>query len=342
MSPLPFARLTAGAALALTMLAAPALAGEVNVYSSRHYDSDDTLFDEFTSRTGISVNRIEAKADELIARLAAEGDNSPADVFIAVDVGRMARAEAENVLRPFASDVIEARVPDHLQHPDNLWFGISQRARIIFYAKDRIETPPLTYEDLADPAWQGQICIRSSSNIYNQSLLASMIEVHGEEKASAWAAGVVANMARPPQGGDTDQLRGLVSGECDVAVANHYYFLRGYQKDVEGLTADIDTLGWVWPNQEGRGAHVNLATAAQTAASPNPESAKALLEFLTSDYAQQHFAGQNNEYPAVPSVALDDGTARLGEFKADTTTNTSAFSRNAGAAQAIFNKVGWD
>ncbi|SLN40349.1 Iron uptake protein A1 precursor [Roseovarius litorisediminis] len=341
MSSLKFAQgLTISTALAA--FAAPAFAQEVNIYSSRHYDADDALYARFTEETGISVNRIEGKADELIARLTAEGDNSPADIFIAVDVGRMDRAEKAGVLQPFNSDVIEARIPDHLQHPDNLWFGVSQRARMIFYAKDRVDSPPATYEDLAMPEWKDKVCIRSSSNVYNQSLLASIIEVDGEEAAMEWAQGIVNNMARPPQGGDTDQLRGLVSGECDIAVANHYYFLRGFDQDVDGLSAGIDSIGWVWPNQDGRGAHINLATASITAAAPHPEEATALLEFLTSDFAQQHFANQNHEYPAVPGLGADDSTARLGDFKADTTTNTSAFSRNAGKAQIIFNQVGWN
>lgn len=335
-------RQIAAAAATVVALAAPSVAQEVNIYSSRHYDSDDALYQRFTEDTGITVNRIEADADELIARLVAEGDNSPADVFIAVDVGRMDRAEKAGVLQPFESDVIEARIPDHFQHPDNLWFGVSQRARIIFYAKDRVDTPPMTYEELAEPTWKGKICIRSSSNVYNQSLLASIIEVHGEKAAREWAAGVVANMARPPQGGDTDQLRGLVSGECDVAVANHYYFLRGFDTDISGLSEGIDGIGWVWPNQDGRGAHVNLSTASMTRAAPNPDNARAFLEFLTGDFAQAHFASQNNEYPAVPGAPGDDSTERLGDFKADDITDTAAFSRNAATAQAIFNEVGWD
>lgn len=339
--PLSF-RKTAVATLTLVALAAPALAADVNVYSSRHYDGDDILYNKFTEETGITVNRIEAKADELIARMEAEGDNSPADVLLTVDVGRMARAESGDLLQPFNSDMIEDRIPDHLQHPDNLWFGVSQRARIIFYAKDRVETPPQTYEELADEKWKGKICIRSSSNIYNQSLMASIIETHGEEAAKDWAAGILANMARDPQGGDTDQLRGIVSGECDVVVANQYYFARGLEKDVEGLTSGIDNIGWVWPNQEDRGAHVNLVTAAMLANSPNPENAAKLLEFLTGDFAQAHFASQNNEYPAVEGVELDKDVVSMGDFKPDTTTNTSAFSRNAGKAQAIFNEVGWN
>ncbi len=327
------------AALAAGM---PAAAQQVNVYSSRHYDTDDALYERFTEETGIEVNRIEGNADELIARLAAEGDNSPADVFMTVDAGRMARAEAEGVLAPVESETIENRVPPHLRHPDNLWFGISQRARIIFYHKDRVENPPRTYEELAAPEWDDSICIRSSSNVYNQSLLASIIEVKGEEFASDWAAGIVENMARPPQGGDTDQLRGLISGECDIAVANHYYFLRGFEGEVSGLSEGIDQIGWVWPNQGGRGAHVNLAAAGLTQAAPNRDAAVQLLEFLTTEFAQQHFASQNNEYPAVPGVGLDKDTARLGYFIADTRTNASAFSANADEAQAIFNQVGWD
>lgn len=335
-------RKTAVAFATLAAVAAPAFASEVNVYSSRHYDTDDALYSAFTEETGITVNRIEAKADELIARMQAEGDNSPADVLLTVDVGRMDRAESEGLLQPYESDVIESRIPDHLEHPDNLWFGVSQRARIIFYAKDRVETPPQTYEELADPKWKGKICIRSSSNIYNQSLMASLIETHGEEQAKEWAVGVRENLARSPQGGDTDQLRGIVSGECDVAVSNQYYFARGLESDIEGLSSGIDNIGWVWPNQDGRGTHVNLTTAAILANAPNPDNAKALMEFLTSDYAQTHFASQNNEFPSVEGLELDKEVKMMGDFKADTTTPTASFSRNAAKAQELFNEVGWD
>ena len=287
------------------------------------------------------MNRIESKADELIARLEAEADNSPADVFITVDAGRMARAEQAGLLQPFASKLVAARIPAHLRHPDGLWFGISLRARIIFHARDRVPAPPQSYEELADPKWRGKVCIRSSSNIYNQSLLASLIEANGEAAARDWAAGVVANMARPPQGGDTDQLRGIVSGECDVAVANHYYFLRGLAGGVNGLSDGIDGVGWVWPNQDGRGAHVNLSTAAMTRAAPNPDSARRLLEFLTGEFAQRTLATQNSEWPVV--AGGNGGPAEtLGTFRADQTTPTAAFSRNAARAQAIFNAVGWD
>ena len=333
------------AALSLTAvlaLSAPAFAQEVNLYSSRHYDSDDALYDAFTSETGIKINRIEGKEAELIERMKAEGANSPADVFMTVDVGNISRAVNEGLLQPFSSDVIEANVAANLRHPDNLWTGLSQRSRIIFYAKDRVENPPQTYEELADPKYKGQICIRSSSNVYNQSLLASMIEVHGEEAAKDWAQGIVANMARAPKGGDTDQLRGIVSGECDIAVSNTYYFARGLASDVEGLTSGIDGIGWVWPNQEDRGAHMNLVAAGIATHAPNKDEALALLEFLASETAQAQFANANNEFPVLAGVDIGEHVSKLGEFKPDSTTPTASYGANAAKAQAIFNQVGWD
>lgn len=327
------------AAFSLTSLAHAQ--GEVNIYSARHYDTDDVLFEEFKKRTGVTVNRIEGKSDELIARMQAEGENSPADVFLTVDAGRMWRADQAGLLAPVDSQALETRIPPHLRHPDGHWFGLSQRARIIFYAKDRVENPPQTYEALAEDAYDDMICIRSSTNIYNLSLLASLIEVHGREKAKQWAAGVRENMAREPQGGDTDQLRGIVSGECDIAVSNHYYFVRGLVGDVDGLTEGIDQIGWVWPNQGGRGAHVNVAAGAVTASAPNRENAVKFLEFLTSDFAQKHFAKQNNEYPAVPGVPLDAGVAQLGYFVPDNSTGAATYGENAPEAQAVFNEVGW-
>ncbi|MGX0876406.1 iron(III) transport system substrate-binding protein [Roseovarius sp. MBR-154] len=327
---------------ALMALTAPAFAQEVNLYSSRHYDSDDALYAAFTEKTGITINRIEAKADELMARMEAEGANSPADVFMTVDVGRIARAEERGLLQAFDSDVIEANVPAHLRHPDNLWTGLSQRARIIFYSKDRVDNPPTTYEELADPAYKGQVCIRSSSNIYNQSLMASIIENHGEEAAKDWAAGIVENMAREPQGGDTDQLRGIVSGECDIAVANTYYFARGLADDVDGLTSGIDGIGWVWPNQSGRGAHVNLAAAGIAANAPNKAEATALLEYLASEEAQAQFANANNEYPVMSGVPIGEHVAKMGLFIPDNDTPTASFKAHAADAQTIFNEVGWD
>jgi len=241
-----------------------------------------------------------------------------------------------------ATQTIEANVPAHLRDDENLWTGLSQRARIIFYSKERVETPPRTYEDLADPGYKGQICIRSSSNIYNQSLMAAIIETHGKEVAKDWAAGIVENMAREPQGGDTDQLRGIVSGECDIAVANTYYFARGLASDVDGLTSGIDGIGWVWPNQSGRGAHVNLAAAGIAANAPNKAEATALLEFLASEEAQAQFANANNEYPVMSGVPIGEHVAKMGLFIPDNDTPTASFKAHAADAQTIFNEVGWD
>ena len=338
-------RVLTGAFLAVAIaapFASPANAqGEVNIYSARHYDTDDVLFDRFKEDTGITVNRIEGKSDELIARMEAEGDNSPADIFMTVDAGRMWRADEASLLSPVESDTLEARIPPHLRHPEGHWFGLSQRARIIFYDKERVENPPRTYEALADDDYEGMVCIRSSTNIYNLSLMASIIEVHGRDTAKEWAAGVRENMARDPQGGDTDQLRGIISGECAIAVTNHYYFVRGLVGEVDGLTDGIEKLGWVWPNQGERGAHVNVAAAAVTANAPNRENAVKFLEFLTSDFAQSHFASQNNEYPAVPGVPLGEGVAQLGFFIADNSTGAVTYGENAPEAQAIFNEVNW-
>ncbi|MCX7645828.1 MAG: Fe(3+) ABC transporter substrate-binding protein [Rhodobacteraceae bacterium] len=314
--------------------------GELNVYSSRHYDTDDQLYNAFTEATGIKVNRIEAEADELIARLEAEGANSPADVFITVDAGRMWRAEQKGLLQPVESAVLEERIPEALRHPDNLWFGISTRARVIFYAKDRVENPPQTYADLADPAYKGKVCIRSGFNIYNLSLLASIIEHEGEEAARAWAEGVKANLAREPEGGDTDQLKAIVSGQCDIAVANTYYLARAIASQVDGLTGSTDQIGIVFPNQETTGTHVNVSAAAVAAHAPNRDNAVKFLEYLTSDSAQEYFAGQNNEYPAVPGLAATEAVTSLGAFRADE-LNLAALGRNQAAAERIFTETGW-
>ncbi len=330
------------AATAALILAGPALAGgEVNIYSSRHYDNDDQLYAGFEEATGITVNRIEGEADELIARMAAEGENSPADVVLTVDVGRIWRADEQGQLQSVESDYLNARIPAHLRHPDGHWFGFSQRARIIFYAKDRVDNPPLTYADLADPAYEGQVCIRSSSNIYNQSLLGAIIEHEGEEGAKAWAAGVVANMARDPQGGDTDQLKGLVSGECDIAVSNTYYFIRALVGQVDGVTEGLDNIGFVFPNQSTTGAHVNVAAAGVAAHAPNRDNAVTFLEYLAGPEAQEYFANQNNEYPAVAGVPLSEGPAKLGLFRQDD-INLSRLGANQPLAQRIFNEVGWE
>ncbi|MCL4134946.1 UNVERIFIED_CONTAM: hypothetical protein GTU68_010436 [Idotea baltica] len=314
--------------------------GELNLYSSRHYDTDERLYSDFTDATGITINRIEGKADELIARMQAEGANSPADILLTVDTSRLTRAKNAGVLQAVDSDVLEQRIPSNLQDDDNQWFGFSQRARIIFYDKNDVSEPPMDYVSLADPKYKGLVCHRSSSNVYSQTLLASVIENHGEEAATVWAQGVVDNFARDPQGGDTDQLRGIISGECDISVANTYYFARALRRDVSGVTADIDQIGWIFPAQEAEGAHMNLSGGGIAAHAPNRDNAVAFLEYLSSDQAQQYFSAGNDEFPTVEGVALSESVEKLGTFKADS-VNLSAVAENIAAAQKIFNAVGW-
>lgn len=331
------------ASLLTIATAVPAFAdGEVNLYSSRHYDTDERLYTEFTDLTGITINRIEGNADELIARMQAEGANSPADILLTVDTSRLQRAKDAGVLQAIESAVLEERVPGYLQDADNQWFGFSQRARIIFFAKERVQNPPTDYLSLADPAYKGMVCHRSSTNVYSQTLLAAMIENHGAEEAKAWAQGVVDNFARDPQGGDTDQLRGLVSGECDIAISNTYYFARALRVDVKGLESDaIANIGWIFPAQNDEGAHMNLSGGGVAAYAPNYDNAVAFLEYLASDQAQQYFSAGNDEYPAVPGVALSPSVAALGLFKPDD-VDLSAVAQNLSTAQEIFNQVGWE
>lgn len=325
---------TAGAAYAQSD------AGEVNLYSSRHYDTDERLYSDFTDATGITVNRIEGNADELIARMDAEGDNSPVDVFLTVDTVRMTRAKEMGLLQPIESDTLEMKIPAYLQDDDNQWFAFSQRARILFYDKNDVENPPRTYEDLANPEYEGMVCIRSSSNVYTQNIVAALVAHHGEEAIGDWAEAVVGNFARDPQGGDTDQLRGIVSGECDIAMANTYYFARGIRTDVSGLSDSIDQIGWVFPNQDSTGAHMNISGAGVAANAPNRDNAVAFLEYLASEQAQEYFSAGNDEYPAVPGVGLAPSVAELGIFRPDA-IELSDIADNIGAAQRILNEAGW-
>jgi iron(III) transport system substrate-binding protein len=314
--------------------------GELNLYSSRHYDTDERLYTDFTEATGITVNRLEGNGDELIARMQAEGANSPADILITVDTSRLERAKELGVLQAVDSAVLEARIPANLQDTDNTWFGFSQRARIIFYDKNDVTEPPMDYVSLADPKYKGLVCHRSSTNVYSQTLLAAVIENHGEEAATAWAQGMVNNFAREPQGGDTDQIRALVSGECDIVVANTYYFARALRTDVDGVSGNIDQIGWIFPAQDAEGAHMNLSGAGVAANAPNRDNAVAFMEYLASDQAQQYFSAGNDEYPAVEGVALSESVAKLGEYKGDK-VDLSAVAKNLATAQTIFNAVGW-
>ncbi|MFC3613825.1 Fe(3+) ABC transporter substrate-binding protein [Lutimaribacter marinistellae] len=328
------------AALAALIAGSAAAEGELNLYSSRHYDTDERLYSDFEEATGITINRIEGKADELLARMEAEGANSPADILLTVDTSRLARAKDAGLLQAVESDILEERIPANLQDTDNQWYGLSQRGRIIFFDKNDVAEPPQTYADLADPKYKGLVCIRSSSNTYNQTLLASIVTHDGEEAAREWAAGVVENMARKPQGGDTDQLRGIVSGECDIAVSNTYYFARAIRTDVKGVSDSRDMIGWVFPEQDGRGAHMNLSGGGVAAHAPNRENAVKFLEYLASDQAQVYFSAGNDEFPAVEGVELADSVKAMGEFKADE-VDLSEVAKNIPVAQRIFNEVNW-
>ena len=320
---------------------APQDAGEVNLYSSRHYDTDLALYDNFTAATGIKVNRIEAGADALIERIKSEGEFSPADLLITVDAGRLWRAEQAGILASVDSDVLEARVPANLRHPDGLWFGLSKRARVIIYNKAAGKPAPLdTYLDLADPAHQGKVCIRSSGNIYNISLMASMIENEGVEAAEAWAKGVVANFARKPQSNDTGQIEAVASGECGISLVNTYYLARLARSDDPARKEIFDAVGVVFPDQDGRGTHVNISGAGLVAGAPNRENAVRFLEYLTDKEAQNYFADGNNEYPVIADAESSSAVEALGTFREDQ-LNVSALGRNQAEAVNVFDRAGW-
>lgn len=315
--------------------------GVVNLYSSRHYDTDLALYDDFTAETGIEVNMIEANADALIERIRSEGEFSPADVLLTVDAGRLWRAEEAGIFAPLRSATLEGRIPANLRHPDGLWFGLSKRARVIIYEKAAGKPEPLaTYADLADPAHEGAICIRSSGNIYNISLLASIIARQGVEAAEAWARGVVANFARPPQGNDTAQIRAVASGECGIAVVNTYYIARLLASEDTADRALAKALGIVFPNQDTTGTHVNISGGGLVATAPNRDNAVRFLEYLTSDTAQRYFADGNHEYPVVDALEGSRALASLGEFRADT-LDAAELGEHQAEALMVFDRAGW-
>ena len=313
----------------------------VNVYSHRHYDTDEALFRQFTGETGIEVRVVSASADELIARLEREGEASPADLLITVDAGRLHRAKERGLLQPVVSDELTAAVPEHLRDPDSQWFGLTTRARILAYARDRVDASELsTYEALHDPRWEGRVLVRSSENIYNISLMASMIAEHGVEASEAWARGVVANLARAPQGNDTDQLRDVAAGVGDVAIVNTYYVGRLLNADDAESRELGQAVGIHFPNQDDRGTHINVSGAGVTAHAPNAEHAIRLLEFLVSAEAQRAFAEANFEYPVREGVEWSSTLAEWGEFRADPLPLSRLGELNNEAVQA-YDRAGW-
>lgn len=334
-----------GSAAAAGLLAAPAVAHaqtrEVNLYSSRHYDTDEALYSDFTAATGIRVNRIEAGADALIERMLSEGINSPADVLITVDAGRLARAQDAGLLQPLASELLASRIPAYLRDSDGHWFGFSKRARVIMYNRDAVSPDAIaTYEELADEAWRGRLLIRSSTNVYNQSLTGAMLAAHGEEATEAWARGIVANLARRPQGGDTDQIRACAAGEGDIAVANTYYLGNLMRSANPDDRAVAERVGVIFPNQDDRGTHVNISGGGVARHAPNREAAVLFLEYLASDSAQAYFAQGNSEYPVVEGVPVAEHIAGFGEFREDELA-AEVFARNNAQALMIMDRAGW-
>jgi iron(III) transport system substrate-binding protein len=331
-------------ALFAIALALPALAQDtvVNVYSSRHYQTDEALYERFSKLTGIKVNRIEAGEDALIERIRNEGARSPADVMITVDAGRLWRAEQAGLFQPVQSKVLETRIPQSLREPSGQWFGFSMRARVIAYHKAKVRPEEIqTYEELADPKWKGRVCMRSSTNVYNLSLMGALIDHLGEQKAEAWAKAVRANLAQEPKGGDSDQLKAVAAGQCDVTVSNQYYYARLARSEKPDEKQVAEALGIVFPNQKTWGTHVNISGGGVLKHAPHREAAIKFLEYLASDEAQRYFADGNNEWPVVGNVKLDNPVLNaFGNFKADR-LNVAVLGRNQPNSQKIYDRVAW-
>lgn len=316
--------------------------GTLNLYSARHYNTDEALYGNFADLTGIKINRIDAEPDPLVQRLKTEGDKSPCDVFITVDAGRIERAREMGLLQSVNSPVLTKSIPAHLRDPDNTWFGFSKRARVIVYNKEKVTAAnaPKNYEDLADPKWKGKILIRSSGHIYNQSLVGSILAADGAAKTEEWAKGVAANLARPPRGGDTDQIKGAAAGEAELAVTNTYYYVNLMRSKKPEDQAVISKVGLIFPNQGNRGTHVNLSAGGVAKYAPNKEAAVKFLEYLVSPPAQKYFAEGNSEYPVVAGVELSAELKSLGTFKEDQ-LNARVFAQNNAEALKIMDRAGW-
>lgn len=313
----------------------------VNIYSSRHYDTDQELYDNFTENTGIQINLIEGSSDELIERILNEGVNSPADVIITVDAGRLWRAQQAGVLQPHDSDYLKQTIPESLQEVDDHWVGLSQRVRGIIYNHDTVDPSELEgYLQLADEKWNGRLCVRSSNNIYNQSLVASMIESYGEETTEEWATALAENFARDPQGGDTDQIRAVAAGLCDVAIANHYYLARLVASDDAQDQEVANAVSIYFPPAEFGGAHVNVSGAGIATNSPNRENAIQFLEYLATAEAQEIYAVGNNEFPMLEEVELPPSLDAFGEYESDA-VNVTSYGMNNPAAIRLMDRAGW-
>jgi len=327
--------------IALLSISVNALASEVNLYSARKEALIKPALKNFTKQTGIKVNLVTGKADALLKRLESEGKNTPADLFITTDAGRLYRAKTANVLQTVSSDKLNAAIPANYRDPEGFWYGLSLRARPIFYVKGVVDPKTLsTYEDLAKDNFKGKICIRSSSNIYNQSLVASMIEAVGVEKTQQWANKFVQNLARKPKGGDRDQIKGAAAGQCDLAIANTYYFGKMLAGKKAAQKKAAMAMNIFWPNQGDRGTHVNISGAGVTKYAKNKDNAIRLIEFLSSKESQRWYADINFEYPVRTDVAPSKLLAQWGEFKADS-INLDVLGKNNAEAVRIMDRAGW-
>ena len=312
----------------------------LNLYSARHYQTDEALYADFTRSTGIKINRIEGKDEELLERLKNEGANSPADVLLLVDAARLAKADELDLFAQVPSKVLDARIPKQLRTPT--WSAFSTRARVIVYNKGEVKPEQVAnYEDLANPALKGKVCTRSGSHPYNLSLVASLVAHKGEAWVENWAKGVVANFARAPKGGDTDQIRAVAAGECGVAISNSYYLARLMRSEKDEDKKVVEAIGVVWPNQAGTGTHINVSGAGVLKNAPNREAAVRFLEYLASDSAQVYFADGNNEWPVVAGVkTANPALEKLGKFKADDLPVAEIAARQADA-QKVLDRAGY-
>lgn len=330
-----------GLALVLACTAAGAQAQQVlNIYSARHYQTDEALYANFTRQTGIKINRLDGKEEELVERIKNEGASSPADILITVDAARLEIADKAGLFQPLSSKVLESRIPASLRTPT--WAAFSTRARVIAYNKDAVKAEWVqTYEDLANPRLKGQICVRSGAHPYNLSLGAAVIAHNGEAKAEEWAKGLVANFARAPKGGDTDQLKAVAAGECGVAISNSYYLARLMRSTKPEDLEVMKKLAVVWPNQKSWGTHINVSGAGIVKTAPNKEAAVKFLEYLSSDEAQAYFASGNNEWPVVKSAKVaNPALETLGDFKADTLP-IGQLAATTVQAQKVYDRAGW-
>lgn len=315
--------------------------GEINLYTDRHYDTDEELFKLFTEETGIKVNIVKGKSDELIERLAREGQDTKADLLITADAGRLHRAKDSNLLQPVSSEILFNNIPENLRDQDNQWFGLAIRGRVLVYAKDRVNVAELsTYEDLTSPKWHGKVLVRSSSSVYNQSLLASFIALHGKDKAKEWAEGIVKNMARQPKGNDRDQAKAVVAGEGDIAIMNTYYVGKMMHSSDREEVKVAEQVGVFFPNQDTTGTHINVSGVGLTKHANNKANAIKFMEFLSEEKAQKAFAEGNYEYPVNSKVEPSQLLKSWGDFKTQD-INLSLLGENNKKAVEILNAVGW-